>query len=86
MPKNKKTDTSVNNREFAVITYCFIGLFLCMMGYFTYFQFVKSEDFINNSYNMRQETFSTTILRGKIISADGETLAQTQAAADGKET
>ncbi len=47
--------TSVNNREFAVITYCFIGLFLCTMGYFAYFQIEKSEDFINNPYNSRQE-------------------------------
>ena len=65
-PKKKKR-SSVNNREFAVITYCFIGLFLCTMGYFAYFQVVKSEDFINNPYNSRQENFEKSIVRGKIL-------------------
>lgn len=30
-----------NNREFTVITYAVLVLFVCMMGYFAYFQFVK---------------------------------------------
>ena len=54
----QKPRASVKNREFAVITYCFFGLFLSMMGYFVYFQTEKSEDFINNPYNARQETFA----------------------------
>ncbi len=83
---SKKTKNSVNNREFAVIAYCFIGLFLCMMAYFAYFEFVKSEDFINNSYNVRQEAFARTVVRGKIYSADGQVLAETQTGTDGKET
>lgn len=27
------------NQEFAVITYSFLALFICLMGYFSYFQF-----------------------------------------------
>ena len=83
---DKKKNSSVNNREFAVIAYCFIGLFLCCMGYFVYFQAVKSEDFINNSYNARQENFEKSVIRGKIFSADGETLAETKVDGEGKET
>ena len=86
MEKREKPKTSVHNREFAVITYCFVGLFLCMMGYFAYFQIVKSEDFINNSYNTRQESFAQTVLRGKILSADKKVLAETQTDGEGNET
>ena len=82
----KKSNPSVNNREFAVITYCFIGLFLCMMGYFAYFQVVKSEDFINNPYNTRQENFEKSVVRGKILSAQGEALAETKLNEQGEET
>ena len=81
-----KAKPAVRNLEFAVITYCFIGLFLCTMGYFVYFQIEKSEDFINNPYNTRQETFAASVVRGKIFSADGETLAQTKTDEEGNET
>ncbi len=81
-----KKQNSVNNREFAVITYCFIGLFLCTMGYFVYFQVAKSEDFINNPYNSRQENFEKSVVRGKILSAGGEILAETKTDGEGNET
>lgn len=86
MERKEKSGANTDNREFAVIAYCFIGLFLCLMGYFAYYQIVKSEDFINNSYNMRQETFAETIVRGKILSADGQVLAETQVDEEGSET
>ena len=82
----KKKNPSISNREFAVVAYCFIGLFLCCIGYFVYFQVVKSEDFINNSYNARQENFEKSIIRGKIFSADGQVLAETNTDSEGKET
>lgn len=82
----QKPRASVKNREFAVITYCFFGLFLSMMGYFVYFQTEKGEDFINNPYNARQETFSRSVLRGKIYSSDGKVLAETKTGEDGTET
>ncbi len=81
----KKKSSSVNNREFAVIAYCFIGLFLCTMGYFVYFQTVKSEDFINNPYNARQENFEKSVLRGKILAAGKEVLAETKTDEEGNE-
>ena len=69
-----------------MITYCFIGLFLSMMGYFVYFQIAKSEDFINNSYNTRQDSFSESVIRGQILSADGQVLAETKTDSEGNET
>lgn len=85
--KNKpgKKD-SKKNREFAVVTYSFLALFICLMGYFAYFQLELSEDFINNPYNKRQEIFEQKIVRGKIYSADGEILAETLTDEDGSET
>lgn len=85
MAKKEKQENSVNNREFAVITYCFIGLFLCIMGYFAYFQTAKSEEFINNPYNTRQEKFAESVVRGKILSAEGDVLAETRTDAAGNE-
>ena len=52
------------NREFAVITYFFLALFICLSGYFVYFLQFKSEDFINNPYNARLATLSDTVIRG----------------------
>jgi peptidoglycan glycosyltransferase len=84
--KWNRTKKSSKNREFAVITYTFLAAFLCLMGYFAYFQFVRSEDFINNPYNTRQEILAAQVVRGKILSADGKTLAETLTDADGEET
>ena len=74
------------NREFVVITYLFVGMFMLMMGYFAYFQIFRSEDFINSPYNTRQNTFAEHVIRGEIRSADGKVLAQTVVGEDGSET
>ena len=63
------------NREFAVIAYSFLTMFVCLMGYFTWFQFVESEKFINSPYNKRQDLFVRRVVRGEIYSADGQVLA-----------
>ena len=56
-----------------------------MIGYLIYFNYAKSDDFINSPYNTRQDTFSDRVVRGKIISADGQVLAQTNVYEDGTE-
>lgn len=77
---------SAQNREFAVITYLFLILFLMMMVYFVYFQVFRSEDVINSPYNRRQDTFAEHVVRGEIRAADGTVLAQTMVGEDGSET
>ncbi len=59
-----------------MITYSFLALFICLMGYFLTSSF-KSEEFINNPYNTRQETFAQKIVRGQILTNDGQVLAET---------
>lgn len=82
----KTSRNSVRNREFAVITYCFMGLFVSLMGYFIYFQVYKSDEFINSPYNTRQAAFSQKITRGSILAAGGEVLAETKTDAEGNES
>lgn len=81
--KEKKVKT---NREIMNIAYIFIGLFVIMLGYFTYFVTFKSKDVINNTYNKRQDLLSEQIVRGDILSADGKVLAYTKTDEEGKET
>lgn len=57
-----------------------------LIGYLIYFNTFKSDDFINSPYNTRQDTFSDRVVRGNIVSSDGEILAQTIVSEDGTET
>ncbi|HWT74876.1 MAG TPA: penicillin-binding transpeptidase domain-containing protein [Mobilitalea sp.] len=66
--------------------YIFLGLFVLIMGYFTYFLVAKSGEVINSTYNKRQEVLSERITRGEILSSEGDILAKTVVDADGNET
>lgn len=81
----KSAGAGRKNREFAVVTYFFLAIFMCMMGYFTYFQVFQSETFINSAYNGRQDLFARSVSRGEIYSADGKVLAETVTDAQGNE-
>ena len=73
MQKRQEKRTG-KNREFLVIMYLFLFLFLALIAYFVYFQVYKSEKFINSPYNSLQDLFSEHVIRGDILSADGETV------------
>lgn len=73
------------NREYTIVTWFFVLIFVSMIGYLVYFNAAKSEDFINSPYNTRQDTFSDRVIRGNIQSSDGELLATTQVYEDGTE-
>lgn len=60
-------------------------IFLCLISYVIYFNAVKSETFINSPYNTRQDTFSDRVVRGQIVSREGEILASTNVYEDGSE-
>lgn len=57
-----------------------------MIGYFLYFQFVKSDEFINSPYNSLQDLFSKNVVRGEIQTKDGHVIAQTKVGSDASET
>lgn len=50
-----------------------------------YFDGLRSEDFINSPYNTRQDTFADRVIRGDILSSEGEILATTYVGDDGSE-
>lgn len=81
-----ETANTVRNREFAVVAYLFLAVFLGMIAYFTYFQVEKSEAFINSPYNARQDAFADRIRRGDIVTAQKEVIATTKTAKDGTES
>ncbi len=62
-----------------------MAIFVGLIGYLIYFNAVRSEDFINSPYNTRQDTFSDRVVRGPIMSSDGEILAKTDVYDDGTE-
>jgi peptidoglycan glycosyltransferase len=68
------------------LIYIFVGLTVLMVGYFSYFLIARSGEVINSAYNKRQDILSERIVRGSILSADGEVLAKTVVDKDGKET
>lgn len=74
------------NKEFAIVTYVFLALFLCMTGYFIYFVGFQSEDFINNPYNARLATMADYVIRGDILAEDGTILATTKVDEEGNES
>ncbi|WP_124066806.1 penicillin-binding transpeptidase domain-containing protein [Clostridium sp. E02] len=73
------------NRHILILTYLMVVLFLGLGGYFSYFLFVDSNRVINNSYNSRLDRFADRVIRGEIVSNDGNVLAQTQVNEEGKE-
>lgn len=97
--KNKSTDNHIeeatgkssesrrsDNRTILSIVYIFVGLFVLMTGYFAYFLLAKSDDVINSTYNLRHDVLSKRVIRGNIVSEDGEILAETVTDEEGNET
>ena len=81
-----KTARRHRNREYAVVTYFFLIVFVGLIGYFLYFQFVKSDEFINSPYNSLQDLFSKNVVRGEIQTKDGHVIARTNVSSDASET
>lgn len=77
MKKEKQTNKKPKNREIVFVTYFFVIVFLAMIINLVKFMIVDSEEAINNSFNPRQEILASRNTRGKIISADGNILAET---------
>lgn len=82
--RNLQEKTS-QNRELYLVMYLFTGLFILMPCYLGYFLFVESKEVINNPYNLRQEDFAKKVVRGSILTADGEVIAKTETQEDGTE-
>lgn len=84
--KLKKNNKNKKNHEMLSVLYVFLGIFVCMIGYFLYFQIFVSSNVITSPYNKRQDTFADRVIRGDILTSDGEVIATTKVAEDGTET
>lgn len=73
------------NKEITLVTYIFVGIFVLLIGNFSYFLFSKSKDVINSPYNKRQDLLAERVVRGKILSNDGAVLAETRENSKGEE-
>lgn len=65
------------NKSIKVVLYMFMIVFGAMIIYFGNFLIYHKDDYISSSYNSRLSTMSDTVVRGSILSSDGQVLAKT---------
>jgi peptidoglycan glycosyltransferase len=65
------------NRQATITTIVISAIFIFMIGYYAYFVVVDSNDVLNNPYNLRIDSNSSTVVRGTIYSKNGKKLAYT---------
>ena len=72
--------------EIMILTYFFLLIFVLLIGYLVYFQFTYGESMANSPYNRkRQNQLAQKVVRGQILSNDGEVLAKTETDDEGNE-
>ncbi|MCR4716347.1 MAG: FtsW/RodA/SpoVE family cell cycle protein [Lachnospiraceae bacterium] len=64
------------NRQVTLTAYVFVFLFIGLMGYISYYVAVPSKADLASSYNPRKDLFKDKIIKGKIITSDGKTVAK----------
>ena len=74
------------NREYTIVSYFFVLIFVSLVAYMGYFNIWERDDILSSPYNSRQNQAQDRIVRGSILSADGQTLAYTQTDSEGNET
>ncbi len=74
------------NKNILRLAYVVAGIFVCMLLYLGYFIQFESGTAINNTYNPRVNLLAEKVVRGKILSADGQVLARTVTSDEGTET
>ena len=83
--KESRKSKKPKNQEMLYVAYTFLGIFLCLIGYFVYFQVVVSSNVITSPYNKRQDTFADRVVRGELLTEDGIVIATTNVSSDGSE-
>lgn len=75
--KKHKGSMRRGNREIMLITYVFVAVFVGLIIYLLCYTQFQSSDIINNTYNKRQDLYAKKVVRGDILSRDGQILATT---------
>ena len=84
--ERQKKQGRTTNKEFARVTYFFVILFIALMGYLVYFSIVRAKLVVNSPYNQRQDAYAQSVIRGKLVDKNGNTLAETVVDEDGNES
>ena len=84
--ERQKKQGRTTNKEFARVTYFFVILFIALMGYLVYFSIVRAKLVVNSPYNKRQDAYAQSVIRGKLVDKNGNTLAETVVDEDGNES
>lgn len=84
--KREKNQKKHKNTAMNGIAIMFTVLFLLMAGYLLYFTVFEREAIVNNDYNRRLDALEKSVVRGRILSADGQVLAKTVVQPDGSMT
>lgn len=74
------------NTEMIVISYVFIALFLSLAAYLIWFNIARRTGINKNVNNTKQEAVSTNVIRGSILTENGEQLAYSEVDYTGNET
>lgn len=80
------TGKKKRGKEYVIVSYFFVAIFVSLIGYLVYFNTVLKDDILSSSYNRRQNQAAEYVIRGDIKSLDGETLAYTEVDSEGNET
>lgn len=86
--KKEQTYTKLRrsrNKQYTLVSGFFVLIFLCLAAYLVYFHVRVSDEFVSSPYNTRQDTFADRVVRGRILSTEGEELARTNVYEDGTE-
>ncbi len=85
-PAKPRDNQSGKGWPFKVVTYAFILIFLSLIVYVVYFNVEKKDEILSSPYNKRQNSAADYVVRGDIVSRDGEILATTETDEEGNET
>ena len=82
--KKKPKKASVG-KEYVIVSYLFVAIFVALISYVAYFNLILREDLMSSPYNKRQDVMEERVVRGSIMSSDDITLAKTEVKDDGTE-
>lgn len=73
-PRTASTGKAANNGAgpYLIVSFLFVAMFLGLIAYLVYFNVVRKEEFLNSSYNTRQNNYAERVIRGTIYSADAK--------------
>ena len=72
-----KESRSAISKPYVIVSYLSVALFVGLIVYMIYFQVDRRNDLLNSPLNKRQDEVEAQVVRGSILSSDGEVLAQT---------